>query len=156
MGPLLKLIRYQRYRCLKKGEELSIWLKNVWNKLYLWTADEDMKIKYVILEVEFQRMDSLLVNNLKITWKNFQGQDSIPSQVWIHIFSGSFLNWLGVSFNFMIHKFLWFINFMIRKCSIYSFWIIVAWISLYEIRTTPVCDKRRLAGKRGKLCCGML
>ena len=106
--------------CLKQGEKLSIWLKNVWNKLYLWTADEDMKVS-VIREVEFQRINN--INNWKRTWKNLEGQGSIPSQVWIHIFSGSFLNWLGLSFIQLYNSY-------------YSFWIIVAWISLEEIRTT--------------------
>ena len=80
-----------------------------------------MKVN-VIREVEFQRINNL--NNWKRTWKNLEGQGSIPSQVWIHIFSGSFLlNWLGLSF-------------IQLNNSYYSFWIIVAWISLEEIRTT--------------------
>ena len=73
----------------------------------------------VIREVEFQRINNL--NNWKRTWKNLQGQGSIPSQVWIHIFSCSFLNSLGLSFIQLYNSY-------------YSFWIIVAWISLEEIR----------------------
>jgi len=42
-----------------------------------------MKVN-VIREVEFHRINNL--NNWKRTWKNLEGQGSIPSQVWIFRF----------------------------------------------------------------------
>ena len=71
-----------------------------------------MKVN-VIRTVEFQRINNL--NNWKRTWKNLEGQGSIPSQVWIHIFSGSFLNWLGLSF---IQLYNSYYSFILDHCGV--------------------------------------
>ena len=71
-----------------------------------------MKVN-VIRAVEFQRINNL--NNWKRTWKNLEGHGSIPSQVWIHVFSGSFLNWLGLSF---IQLYNLFYSFILDHCGV--------------------------------------
>lgn len=70
-----------------------------------------MKVN-VIRAVEFQRINNL---NWKRTWKNLEGQGSIPSQVWIHVFSGSFLNWLGLSF---IQLYNSYYSFILDHCGV--------------------------------------
>lgn len=73
---------------------------------------KDMKVN-VIRAVEFQRINNL--SNWKRTWKNLEGQGSIPTQVWIHVFSGSFLNWLGLSF---IQLYNSYYSFILDHCGV--------------------------------------
>ena len=71
-----------------------------------------MKVN-VIRAVEFQRINNL--SNWKRAWKNLEGQGSIPTQVWIHVFSGSFLNWLGLSF---IQLYNSYYSFILDHCGV--------------------------------------